>query len=372
MNRKNGLKLKPTVNIPLFWPQQFKKEWLRALSDIFDTRWLGQGPLVEQFEKEFGKKFNYDYCLSVNSGSAALELAYHLIGIGAGDEVISTCFTCTATNIPLVRRGAKIIFADVNDNLLIDYEDIKKKISKKTKAIVAVTLGGMPVDKRIFTLAKKHKISVVVDAAQSVGISEKKGDYVCYSFQAIKHFTTGDGGMLVVRNKKAYERAKKLRWFGIDREAKKRANYNALNNREITMEIEEPGFKYHMNDIAAAMGLVGLKHSDEILKNRQNICAYYTNNMPDGIKCVYGGSCWLFGILTDNRDDLTTYLRENGIGCDLVQLRNDIFKIFGGRKQNLPNMNRLESKYMYLPIHSKITKKELKFIIGKLKQWRKR
>lgn len=353
--------------IPLFYPQLYKEEWLAALGKIFDTRWLGQGPVVDKFEMEFGKKFNYDYCLAVNSGSAALELAYNLVGLKPGDEVITTCFTCTATNIPLLRHKVKIVFADINDNLLIDYKDVKKKITDKTKVIVAVTLGGLPVDKRIFGLG----IPVIVDAAQSVGVSEKRGNYICYSFQAIKHFTTGDGGMLVVNNKKEYKKAKLMRWFGIDREAKKRVGFNALNNnRAITMEIEEPGYKYHMNDIAAAMGLVGLKHSAKILKYRQDICEYYANNMPGGIKCIYGGSCWLFGILTKDRNGLITYLRDNGIECDLVQLRNDIFKVFGGKKQDLPNMNRLESEYMYLPINSKITKKELRFIIGILKKWK--
>jgi dTDP-4-amino-4,6-dideoxygalactose transaminase len=348
--------------IPLFWPQQFKKEWLKALSNVFGTRWLGQGPMVEQFEKEFGKKFKYDYCLAVNSGSASIELAYHLVGIEAGDEVITTVFTCTATNIPLVRMGAKIIFADVNNDLLINYEDTKRKINKKTKAIVIVTLGGLPVDERIFDLAKSRKIPIIVDAAQSVGVSENQGDYVCYSFQAIKHFTTGDGGMLVLRNKKEYDHAKKLRWFGIDREAKRRVNFQCLNNREITMEIEEPGFKFHMNDIAAAMGLVGLRHTDEILKYRKLLCNTYSKNLPKNIKPICGGSYWLMAIITNDRDDVIEYLRNNGVECDMVQLRNDIFQVFGGKKQNLPNMNRLESKYLYLPLNPKVTVNDIKHI----------
>ncbi|OGH18091.1 MAG: hypothetical protein A2868_03460 [Candidatus Levybacteria bacterium RIFCSPHIGHO2_01_FULL_40_15b] len=344
--------------IPLFWPQQFKAEWLETLSKVFDTKWLGQGPMVDEFEREFGKKFNYKYCLAVNSGSAALELAYNLVGLKTDDEVITTCFTCTATNIPLLRHKVKIVFADIDDNLLIDYRDVKRKITDKTKAIVAVTLGGLPVDKRIFDLG----IPVIVDAAQSVGVSEKRGDYICYSFQAIKHFTTGDGGMLVVNNEKDYDKAKLMRWFGIDREAKKKVNFNALNNREITMEIEEVGYKYHMNDIAAAMGLVGLRHTDEILGYRKLLCETYANNLPKSIRCVYGGSYWLMAIITKNRDDIIEYLRHNGAECDLVQLRNDIFKIFGGVKQDLPNLNRLEGKYLYLPLNAKVTIKDVKYI----------
>ncbi|KKQ77870.1 MAG: hypothetical protein A3A96_00585 [Candidatus Zambryskibacteria bacterium RIFCSPLOWO2_01_FULL_39_39] len=357
-------------NIPLFWPQQFKHEWLESLNNVFNTRWLGQGPLVEEFEKKFGEKFNYKYCLALNSGTSALDLAYHLIGIDKGDEVITTCFTCTATNIPLVRRGARLVFADINENLVIDYADVEKRVTPKTKAIVAVTLGGIPIDKKIFRLAKSLNIPVVIDAAQSLGVSESYGDYVCYSFQAIKHFTTGDGGMLILRNKNNYKRAKKLRWFGIDREAKRKRGWNCLINHKTAMEIEEAGYKYHMNDIAAAVGLVGLKHTDEILDYRRDLCDYYTVGMPEDIRCVYGGSYWLFAIITEQRDGLIEYLRKNGIECDIVQLRNDIFKVFGGKRQNLPKMNELEKKYMYLPLNSKITRNDIDFIKKTIIQWK--
>ncbi len=356
--------------IPLFWPQQYKEEWLEALAEVFDTRWIGQGPLVDRFEREFGKKFGYEYCLALNSGSSALELAYHLIGISSGDEVITACLTCTATNIPLIRRGARIVFADIQDNLVIDYADVEKKVTPKTKAIVAVTLGGLPIDKRIFRLARSLHIPVVIDAAQSLGVSEPYGDYVCYSFQAIKHFTTGDGGMLVLRNKADYDRAKKLRWFGIDREAKRKLNWNALVNHQTAMEIEEPGYKYHMNDIAAALGLVGLQHTDEILEFRRGLCDYYAVDMPDDIRCVYGGSCWLLAIITEQRNSLIEHLRKNGIECDVVQLRNDMFKVFGGKRQNLPKMNEMEAKYMYLPLHSKITRNDVDYIKKKIVQWK--
>lgn len=348
--------------ISLFWPALYKDEWLKELEKVFSTRWIGQGPLVDKFEKRFGNKFGFDYCLSVNSGTAALELAYHLIGVGEKDEVLTTVLTCTATNIPLLRRRAKIKFLDISDNLTVDFEDLKRKISPKTKAIVVVNLGGMQVDKRIFPLAKKHGIPVVVDACQSLGISELQGDYICYSFQAIKHFTTGDGGMLVVRNKKEYERAKKLRWFGIDREAKKRADWKWNVNQKIVMDINVPGYKYHMNDIAATMGLVGLRHTDEILEYRKLLCSTYADNLPNNVPGIYGGSCWLMAIITKNRDKIIDYLRGHGVECDLVQFRNDIFKIFGGVKQNLPNMNRLESKYLYLPLNSRVTIEDVKYI----------
>jgi len=104
-------------NISLFYPNIFKEEWLAELEKVFSTRWIGQGPLVEEFEKQFGNKFGFNYCISVNSGTSALELAYDIIGIGEGDIVLSSVFTCTATNIPLLRRGALFTFLDISDNL---------------------------------------------------------------------------------------------------------------------------------------------------------------------------------------------------------------------------------------------------------------
>jgi perosamine synthetase len=346
-------------NISLFYPNIYKDEWLKELDGVFNSRWIGQGPKVDEFEKLFGKKFNYDYCIAVNSGSASLELAYRLAGIGEGDEVLTAVYTCTATNIPLLRLKAKIVFLDVSDNFTVDYHDLESKITDKTKAIVVVTLGGLPIDPRIFSLAKSKNIPVIVDAAQSLGVKESDGDYICYSFQAIKHFTCGDGGMLVVRKQSDYERAIKLRWFGIDREAKKRANWQWLVNHKMALDIEEPGYKFHMNDISAAMGIVGLRHTDEILDIRKGLCDAYAENI-DAIP-IYGGSYWLFCVLTPYRDMIMEYLRECGIECDLIQIRNDVFKVFGG-KQVLPNMDRMESQYLYLPLHPRLTLENVKYI----------
>ena len=166
----------------------------------------------------------------------------------------------------------------------------------------------------------------------------------------------------MVRDRNDYDRAKKLRWFGIDREAKKRADWKCLVNHQMAMEIEEAGYKYHMNDVAAAMGLVGLRHSDEILAYRQSLCEQYAQTLPLWMQTIYGGSCWLMAVLVDNRDEVMDLLNRNGVECDLIQLRNDIFKVFGGKRQDLPNMNRLEGKYFYLPLNKQVTIQDIDYI----------
>lgn len=354
--------------IPLFWPSYNGKKIQQAMKKMFpanmSNRWLGQGELVNEFEEKFGKKFGYRYCVSVNSGSAALELAYHLIGIKEGDEVIAPVLTCTATNIPLLRLKAQIVFADVKDDLTISPADVLSKITKKTKAIVAVTLGGMPIDEELFKVASVVRLPVVIDAAQSVGVREWCGDYIAYSFQAIKHFTTGDGGMLVVQKEKDYQRAKKLRWFGIDREKKIEADWQPYKRREMTMNIEEAGYKFHMNDIAASIGLVGLNDSDKYLEHRRKIGEYYREHLQCPV--ITGGAYWLCGVLVEHRDQVAQYLKEHGIETNMAHLRNDIFTVFGGKRLPLPNMNRLESQYLYIPINLKVSLKDAKYITGVL------
>lgn len=345
------------MKVKLFTPNTYTDEWITELRKTFESGWLAQSNKVKEFENRFAQEFWGFDPIALNSCTAALEMAYHLIGIGPGDHVLTPVLTCTATNIPLLHRKAHIEFVDIHKNTLtMDFDDLYDKIRSNTKAIVTVNLGGMVCDDRIYMLAKDRNIPVVVDAAQSLGIQEPDGDYVCYSFQAIKHFTTGDGGMLVVRNQEDYNRAKKLRWYGINREMRQKKNFNfSPSDREMCMNMTEPGFKTHMNDIQATMGIVGLNHHQETLVHRKMIANTYKRHLTDTDKVVYicGGSHWLFCVLLEGRDEgKMDQLKAAGIECDLVHLRNDIFTPFGNKRQNLPNMNEIESKYLYIPIHS--------------------
>ena len=366
--------------IPIFYPfLGHKDEILREIKDTLNSRWLGQGPKVDKFEQEFGKKFGYKYPLFVNSGTSALELAYHLIGLKPGDEVIVPILDCTAGQTGLLRRGVKIVFADINKNdLNISFEDIKSKITNKTKAVVAVALGGIDIDRRIASYLKKRKIPLIYDAAQHHEPKELIADYVCYSFQAIKHISTCDGGMLVVKTKKEHHRAKLLRWFGIDRDLKQKHNYQAWERRQMTFDIEEAGYKYQPTDIDACFGLVGLKYLDQVIKGRRILALEYAKNLQEMIDrlgltkdfaYVHGGSDWLFCILTEDRDELAAYLKKFNTETNMIHLRNDIFKIFGGKRLDLPNMNWVESRYLYLPINPEVTLNDVSFVCKKIKEF---
>lgn len=361
----------PKKGIPLFYPF-IPKNVKHEINDTLKTRWIGQGPKVEKFEKVFKKKFLYNKfeALSVGSGTDALHLAYLLAGINRGDEVLVPVFTCTATNIPLLYLGAKIVFVDVDpETMNLNLQDLKKKITSKTKAIVCVDYGGVPNDYfELNKICKKNNIKLISDAAHSLG-SKYCGKYSCtysdftiFSFQAIKTLTTADGGMLIIKNKKLLKKAKRLRWFGIDRSKKQRGIWEN--------DIKEIGFKYQMNDIAACFGLSAMQEIDTVIRKRNHLFQVYEKNITNkNIKIIgkskdkkYFNSSWLITILVKkNRIKLMKKLRENGIESAQVHYRNDRYSIFG-KIQRMKEMDKIEDKYLVLPLHTKIKTQDVKRI----------
>ena len=230
--------------------------------------WIGEGPKVKQFEAQLAAYLGVEpnRVLTVNSGTSALELALRLANVGPGDEVISTAMTCAATNEPICWRGRTfvgLIFDPLTGN--ISAKSVAEAINEKTKAIMIVHWGGYPCDlAEINDIADAPGIPVIENSAHALG-SEYQGKlignhsaFACYSFQAIKTITTVDGGLVVCRDPEAAHRGRKLRWFGIDREARK---------TEVFWEydIEEPGYKFHMNDVAATIGIEQFKYRQQQL-----------------------------------------------------------------------------------------------------------
>ncbi len=318
---------KPYVNLYALW----------NVVRVLRSGQLAEGPEVKAFEKEFGERFGLVDVIALNSGTAALELAYDLVGLQEGDEVISPIMTAPATNIPLARRKVQIIFADAEDDLNMSVEDVKKKITSRTKAIVFVHFNGnnRGLDE-LLALCREHDIPLIEDAAQAVGSDHwGVGDFVCMSFQAIKTFTTGDGGALVVKDKELAAKARRLRWFGFDR------------TKGQTTLISEAGYKYHMNDVTAAIGRGNLKTIDSVIAHRKKlVTAYRSHGIPAYI--------WRAFVLTDRRDELQDALKSAGVHAAVYDNRNDIHPVFGGR-QSFVNMDILENKYLLLPLHTGVT-----------------
>ena len=350
----------------LFHPYIPKKA-IQYVSDTLKSRWIGEGPKVKIFEKKFKKFFNIKgECIAVGSGTDALHLAYILAGIKKGDEVLAPLFTCTATNIPLLYIGAKIKFIDIDPQTLnVSIADLKKKISKKTKAIVCVHYAGIPCDMdEIKTIAKKYNVKVIEDAAHALGSKYDKkyignlSDFTIFSFQSIKQLTTSDGGMLIFKDKSQEKLAKRLRWFGIDREKKQSGIWEN--------DIKEVGFKYQMTDIAASLGLAGLEEYKFTSNFRKKIFNQYIKNLKNYKKVNIINDFnskkdinpWLFTIAVNNRKRLEKKLRRFGIESGQTHYRNDRYKIFKCRDK-FKNMDLIDDKYLVLPLHNKVSIKEV-------------
>ena len=362
-------------NIVLFHPH-ISKAALKEVEDTLSTRWIGQGPKVEKFEKMFQQRFTKGYpVIAVGSGTDALHLAYLLADIKKDDEVVVPVFTCTATNIPFLYMGAKIKFADVQvDTLNIDVKHVKKLVNEKTKAIVCVHYGGLPCDMdELHEIARKYGIPVIEDAAHGLGATYNGipigavSDFTMFSFQAIKHITTGDGGLFTFKDSSLLEKSKRLRWFGIDRAAKQGGIWEN--------DIVEVGYKYQMTDLAACLGITSLNEFDQIINHRQKLFQEYVKGLKNvpGIKVIGTDlkdrthAAWLCTVLVEKRVDLVKKLHDNNIESAQVHYRNDRYSIFGGRRNDLPNMDLVEDKYLVLPLHTKVSVEDIHHICDVIK-----
>jgi len=358
-------------SVTQFYPH-IPRNAVNAIKKVLSGRWIGQGPLVDKLEIIFSKRFGNNMpSVAVGSGTDALHLSYILAGIKKNDEIICPVFTCTATNIPLLYIGAKIKFADIDPKTFnIDLDSVKKLITKKTKAIAFVNYGGLPCNlSELKKIAKKNKLILIQDAAQSLGATfENKpitsfADFTIFSFQAIKQISSGDGGMLVIKNKKLLKKAKRIRWFGIDRLAKQGGTWEN--------DIREIGYKYQMTDIGAALLLESIKEFKKIDNRRKLIFNTYkkilkknSNVMIVDSNNIKGHAHWLFTILIDKKDLLQKKLREKLIETNQVHFRNDRYSIFRKfiKNQKFKNMDMVENKYLVLPVHTKMTVHDARYI----------
>lgn len=353
--------------INLCWP--YVTDAMRhSVQETLKTRWIGQGPKVKQLEQEFQKELQSDTPVAVGSGTDALHLAYILAGVGPGDEVIAPVFTCTATNFPILWQGAKIIFADINPKTLnLDTADVERKINYKTKVIVGVDYAGVPCDWRTLNV---HGITTIDDAAHAPGAPGigSSADFTTFSFQAIKHITTGDGGMLCVKDSELAEKAKRLRWFGLDREKK------LQDMKHWEGDIWEVGYKYQMTDIAASMGIESLKELRNQIMYRKSLVELYRDGLQDVEQVTLldyepNSSHWLMTVLVEDRNGLSNYLSENDIETSPLHYRNDKYTIFKKYKNDCPHMDQLEDKILCLPLHMQLSENDVLQVVATVKKY---
>ncbi|MCL5795033.1 MAG: DegT/DnrJ/EryC1/StrS family aminotransferase, partial [Patescibacteria group bacterium] len=295
--------------------------------------------------------------------------------VGPGDEVISTPFTFIATNTAILEQGAKPIFADIHyDDLNIDPESVEKKITSKTKAIMAVHYGGNPADLfELRSIAKKHNLPLIEDAAHALGSKYKgdfigsKGDVICFSLQVVKIITSGDGGLIATSNSNYYQKLKKIVWYGIDRDKKKT---NLIDPFPPSFKGDTLGFKYNMNDIVATLASVGVDNFDIAAKRRKEIGEKYRENLSgiSGLKLINYKSdrtpnYQIFPVHIKNRLAFAKRLKEKGIMVNINNRRNDIYPMFGGFRSDLINTAMADKDVILLPLHADLTQKQVNYII---------
>jgi len=356
-----------TGNIVLFHPH-VSTTAIEYVSKVLNSRWIGQGPLVEDFERKFGARFAGDLrTLAVRAGTDALHLAYILAGLQPGDEVISPIFTCTATNLPFLYMGVKVVFADIQMKTLnIDPADVRHRITERTKAIVCIHHGGLPCDlAELQAIADEYRLKLIEDAAHALGATYRGqniggiSDFTMFSFAAVKIMTTGDGGMLIMSDAKLLDKARRLRSAGIDRKAKQAGNWEN--------DIFEIGYRYQTSDIAAALGLAALEEFDAVLAHRRILLEQYERELANvpGLSLIGAHqsdrthAAWMCTIVADHREALQQKLRAQNIESSQVHYRNDRYSVFGGRRSDFPNMDAVEDRYLHLPLHTHMGQSEV-------------
>ncbi len=358
---------KPSSMVPLF-KVFMSPHVMQPLQEVLFSGYVTQGTKVEEFEQKLAKFLGNPYVVTVNSGTSALHLALDLCGVGPGDEVITTPMTCTATNWPILAHGATIVWADIDPETgNIDPESIRQRLTKKTKAVMAVDWGGYPCD----IDKMKHyvgDIPVIEDAAHAFGAMYKgkmvgnHADYTCFSFQAIKHLTTIDGGALLVKNKRDYQKALLLRYFGIDR-TKRSKDYR------IEKDIYQWGYKFHMNDVNATIGLANFEHTKEILRKHRDNAQFYKKAFRD-LKTVtlmredpgYLSSYWLFTMKVKNVNRFMEYMKSRNVMASKVHRRNDTHPVTRAFQRPLPNVDEFFSHMVCIPVGWWVTKEDRNYI----------
>lgn len=367
--------------IPLF-KVFMADEAKKNIVEVLNSGFIGQGPKVEEFERLLREKLGIHYVNTVNSATSGLQLAIHLIkhNFGPDDEILTTPLTCTATNFAILANNIKIKWVDVNpDTCNMDLDDLARKISPKTKAIMLVHWGGLACDlQAVETITKNcqnmfgFKPYVIEDCAHAWGSTYNDkligthGNFCVFSFQAIKHLTTGDGGALICPSDEFHRRAKLIRWYGLDRNSS--ADFRCEQN------IQEYGFKYHMNDIAASIGISNLQKVDAVVDAHKTNAKFFREqlkNMP-GVKLLEinpdcDSSYWVFTMHVINRDNFIKHMRNNNIDVSLVHDRNDKHECLKEFRCILPGLDKTCQTMISIPCGWWLTEEDKHHIVSVIK-----
>ena len=363
-----------------------------AVTQVLQSGFIGEGKQVRKFENKLKKYIGSNNIITTNSATSALHLVLHLLKnnihgydtynwpfVKEEDEVLTCPLTCTATNWPILANNLNLKWVDVDKstcNMCLD--DLKQKLSPKTKIIMLVHWGGNPVDLKKIEKIKNYSEKkygfrpiIIEDAAHAFGSEYdgkklgtiKNNNIVVHSFQAIKHITSIDGGCIILPDEKLIKQAKLLRWYGIDRED---------NGKDFRCEsnISEWGFKFHMNDVCATVGVENLKHIDKLLKTNRRNAKYYTKHLKNNpnVKLLKvnkkdNPSYWVYTIKVKNQRKFMEKMSKHNIMVSRVHERNDKHSCVFKYTSNLPQLDEMVKEMICLPVGWWVTQQQIKNIV---------
>lgn len=394
------------MNIP-FSPPDIGEEEISEVIDTLKSGWITTGPKTKEFEKNIANYCNTDKAVCLNSATAALELTLRILGIGEGDEVITSAYTYTASASPIAHVGAKIVLVDTQpDSLEMDYEQLSNAITEKTKAIIPVDIAGIVCDyEKIYKIVEQKKelfkakndiqkaynrIIVISDCAHGIGaqrngkMSGQQADFTTFSFHAVKNLTTAEGGAAVWKNQKGIDNEyvyKQYQLLSLHGQTKDALHKNQLGAWEY--DIVAPYYKCNMTDINAALGLAQLRRYSGLLKRRQEIIQKYNDAFRDlPVKLlnhkdeshISSGHLYLVRVNNINeqqRNEIIVKMAENGIACNVHYKPLPMltaYKNLGFNIKDYPNAYKNYENEVSLPLYSKLTEEEVEYIIDNFKK----
>lgn len=379
--------------IQLFKPKYRKEEILKEIEECLDLGWTGLGFKTNKFEEVFKKYADIPYAHYVASNTVGLQIAIKILKDAnkwkEEDEIITTPLTFVSSNHSILYNNLKPIFADVDEHLCLDLKSIKSKITKRTKAILFVGIGGnVGQYNEILDYCRKQGLKLILDAAHMMGTKINRSyhgvtfsksqigwdsDVTVYSFQAVKNLPTADSGMICFQNSDYDALARKLSWLGIDKDTFKRTNEKG--NYKWDYDVIDCGFKAHSNSIMASMGLVGLKYLDEDNKRRREICELYNNELSNisKIKIInHNPECessrHLYQIQVDNRNNIIEYLNNNNIFPGVHYKDNTQYEMYSYGFGTCHNAHKISNELISLPLHLFLKDEDVKLVCDILKQ----